>query len=123
MGNCIRHESPMHWGGDDWDSLLEDGYFEEEISSKIHHDKSEVVREIIVYHQEARDGISKSMVGISSEVKIKIEKKQLEELLGKVNVKELNVQQVLTYLMNSGDDRYETNQRSWRPVLQSIPEI
>ena len=32
------------------------------------------------------------------------------------------MQQVLAQLMNVSD-RYETNQRSWRPALQSIPEV
>ncbi|XVF70668.1 hypothetical protein PTKIN_Ptkin11bG0180900 [Pterospermum kingtungense] len=56
------------------------------------------------------------------EVKVKITKKQLEELLGRVDVKELSVQQVLAQLINVSN-QYETNQRSWRPALQSIPEV
>ncbi|KAK9269414.1 hypothetical protein L1049_001187 [Liquidambar formosana] len=56
------------------------------------------------------------------EVKIKITKKQLEELLGKVDVQGLSVQQVLAQLM-SVSDRYESHQRSWRPALKSIPEV
>ncbi|KAK2981081.1 hypothetical protein RJ640_012036 [Escallonia rubra] len=58
----------------------------------------------------------------TTEVKIKITNKQLEELLGKIDVKGLPVQQVLAQLMSAGDG-YEAHQRSWRPALQSIPEV
>ncbi|KAK7320382.1 hypothetical protein VNO77_29803 [Canavalia gladiata] len=50
------------------------------------------------------------------EVKIKMTKKQLEELIGKVEVKELRMEQVLAQLMK------HSLQRPWRPALQSIPE-
>ncbi|KAK2977880.1 hypothetical protein RJ640_020224 [Escallonia rubra] len=58
----------------------------------------------------------------TTEVKIKITKKQLEELLGKIDVKGLPVQQVLAQLMSAGDG-YKAHQKSWRPALQSIPEV
>jgi len=61
----------------------------------------------------------------TTKVKIKITKKQLEELIGKVEVKELSVEQILSMLMNgsSNDRSYEAHdQLSWRPNLQSIPE-
>ncbi|KAI8557598.1 hypothetical protein RHMOL_Rhmol04G0022200 [Rhododendron molle] len=58
----------------------------------------------------------------ATEVKIKITKKQLEELLGKVEVQGLSVHQLLDQLM-SASDRFVAQQRSWRPALQSIPEI
>ncbi|KAI3702978.1 hypothetical protein L6452_28732 [Arctium lappa] len=57
----------------------------------------------------------------STEVKIKISKKQLEELLGRADVQGLTVEQVLAQLMNVSD-RFDTHQRSWRPALHSIPE-
>lgn len=50
------------------------------------------------------------------EVKIKITKKQLEELVGKVEVKELRVEQVLAQFIN------QSLERPWKPALQSIPE-
>ncbi|KAA8523682.1 hypothetical protein F0562_010105 [Nyssa sinensis] len=53
----------------------------------------------------------------ATEVKIKISKKQLEELLSRMDVQGLSVQQVLAQLING-----ETHQRAWRPALQSIPE-
>ncbi|ESW14271.1 hypothetical protein PHAVU_008G267000 [Phaseolus vulgaris] len=50
------------------------------------------------------------------EVKIKMTKKELEELVGKVELKELRVEQVLAQFMN------QSLERPWRPALQSIPE-
>ncbi|KAL5735949.1 hypothetical protein ACOSQ2_030737 [Xanthoceras sorbifolium] len=68
------------------------------------------------------DSFKASTTKTRMEVKIKITKKQLEELLGRAELKQLSVQQVLAQLMNVSD-RYETHQRSWRPALQSIPEV
>lgn len=60
------------------------------------------------------------------EMKIKITKKQLEELLGRAEVYGISVDQVLARLINdkNHEDHFEIHyQRSWRPVLQTIPEV
>lgn len=95
MGNCIRKESSTQWGGEDWDFLAEE---EHEISPVLQEKKSTV-----------------------TEVKLKISKKQLEELMSKVDVKGQSVQQVLSQLMKFSDE-FETNRRSWKPALESIAE-
>lgn len=122
MGNCLRRgSSSMVWAGDDWGSLN---------SSKNHHDAMFV---------EAGDHKGNNMerhklLGNTSsssasagnnharEVKIKITKKELEEL---VNMQGLSMEQVLARLAEAADDsKYELDrQRSWRPALQSIPEV
>ncbi|XP_047337161.1 uncharacterized protein LOC124940672 [Impatiens glandulifera] len=64
------------------------------------------------------------------EIKVKITKKQLEELLGKVEVQGLPLQLLLAELIISSqvqhdqdqDQDSDDHQRSWRPTLQSIPE-
>ncbi|KAK4275461.1 hypothetical protein QN277_018540 [Acacia crassicarpa] len=64
--------------------------------------------------------------GKITEVKIKISKKQLEQLLSKMEVKDLRVDQVMSQLMSHrGRHGYEVHQhqRPWRPALQSIPEV
>lgn len=106
MGNCLRHESSssMQWAGDDWSSLASD--------------KSEKDLKM----EERRVGFTSSSTTGPTEVKIKITKKQLEELLGKVDLQGLSVQQVLAQLINVSD-RYEMHNRPWRPALQSIPEV
>nr|KYP73402.1 hypothetical protein KK1_006027 [Cajanus cajan] len=61
-------------------------------------------------HDELK-GVKKRRV-----VKIKMRKRELEELISKVEVKELRVEQVLAHFMN------HSLQRPWRPALHSIPE-
>ncbi|XP_027333480.1 uncharacterized protein LOC113848246 [Abrus precatorius] len=91
MGNCIRHQSSTGSATDDDDEWDEFAAAEEGGSFA------------------APNGGKKR----TTEVKIKITKKQLEELVGKVDVKELRVEEVLAQLMKH---------RPWRPALQSIPE-
>ncbi|KAG4402851.1 hypothetical protein AAZX31_02G273600 [Glycine max] len=89
MGNCLRRQSRIGYSTDD-DEDWED----------------------FRAAAAASGGVKKS----TREVKIKITKKQLVELVGKVEVKELRMEQVLAHLMN------HSLQRPWRPALQSIPE-
>ncbi|KAH9651700.1 hypothetical protein KPL70_026852 [Citrus sinensis] len=122
MGNCIRHQHQpsMQWAGDDWGAVVE---------SASNHRTEEAKQEGLLLGGDKVGFItSPTSAASSTEIKIKITKKQLEELLGKADVKGLSVQQVLAHLINvnvsSSNDRYhETNQRSWRPALQSIPEV
>ncbi|KAF5728403.1 hypothetical protein HS088_TW21G00550 [Tripterygium wilfordii] len=115
MGNCLRRESSSSssttWAGEDWGSPEEFG-LEEDMK----------VEEKVLLDSSTSSSSSSTRTRSNREVKIKITKKQLEELLGKVDIKELSVQQVLAQLM-SVSDGYDAHQRSWRPALQSIPEI
>lgn len=120
MGNCLRHQSAVHWAGDEWGSPVPDQFF----CSNTRHDireKADIEEEGLLGDNN-RGLTSSSSTTSSKEVKIKITKKQLEELLGRVDIKELSVQQVLAQLMNVSGDRHETHPRSWSPNLQSIPE-
>ncbi|MBA0759302.1 hypothetical protein Gotri_022209, partial [Gossypium trilobum] len=86
MGNCLRHQqhqSSTQWAGDEWGSsasAANDG--DEEKGLLVNN--PEIVLNASPIH----------------EVKVKISKKQLEELLGRVDAKELSVQQVLEQLIN-----------------------
>ena len=104
MGNCIKKESPTEWGGEDWGSPVR-----EPLSFVDHH------------KAEEEKGVNGG--GGVMEVKIKITKKQLEELLGKTDVQGLTVQQVLAQLIKVSGDDFQSNQKPWRPALQSIPEV
>lgn len=123
MGNCLRHDSSMVWAGDDWGS----------VESKSHHNNS-----MQNYTKDSHGSTEKlkllgetSSAGSSSshEVKIKVSKKELEQLLERLRGGQgLPVEQVLlSQLMDGGDyhdlQRQLDHQRSWRPVLQSIPEV
>nr|XP_016465152.1 PREDICTED: uncharacterized protein LOC107788025 [Nicotiana tabacum] len=112
MGNCMRKESSsVQWGGEDWGSLSppsssEDFYHK---SMKLDH------------HLLMRESIHSS-TPVVKEVKIKITKKQLSELTGKADVQGISVHQLLTELMKVSEG-FELHHRSWRPALQSIPEV
>ncbi|PSS10410.1 DNA-directed RNA polymerase subunit beta like [Actinidia chinensis var. chinensis] len=96
MGNFLGCKSSMVWEGDEWESIET---------------------------MELPKREEQSLVGENTEVKIKITKKQLEELLARVEAHDMSVNQVLSSLIN-GDDHFEIqHQRSWRPSLQSIPEV
>ncbi|CAJ1964132.1 unnamed protein product [Sphenostylis stenocarpa] len=96
MGNCLKHQSYYNDNNDDddWDFLAEKGSF---------------------------GTVTSVSAKTTTEVKIKITKKQLEELLSKVDVRELRVEQVLSQLMDHSGG-FQSLQRPWRPALQSIPE-
>jgi hypothetical protein len=122
MGNCIRHESSMQWGGEDWGSPEKGGLFAGDEMGKGAM-RMEEEKGLIGDDHDSTTGFSSSTTAAkTTEVKIKITRKQLEELLGRVDIKDLSVHQVLAQLM-SVSDRYEAHHRSWRPALQSIPEV
>ncbi|KAK6132942.1 hypothetical protein DH2020_033326 [Rehmannia glutinosa] len=107
MGNCIRKESSVQWGGEDWGSFGSD--------DKTRNRDREI---------NCSGEVLSSGLPTGTEVKIKISKKQLEQLLKKADVPGVSVEQVLAQLMNDGGggDRFEAHRRPWRPALQSIAE-
>ncbi|KAK1407035.1 hypothetical protein QVD17_38645 [Tagetes erecta] len=104
MGNCVRTSFSNKHG--DWERSFLSGDSRGEIRKRVGDRFSSL------------DG-KKPM---TTEVKIKISKKQLEELLGAKEMHGLTLEQVLNRLMNGGDEVVRSDQRSWRPALQSIPE-
>lgn len=107
MGNCIGHgKSSAVWAGEDWGSLTPKD-------------------------RENDDGPSegKRLLGRSSsnrEVKITISKKELEELVKKVNMQGLSLQEVLARMVREGSGHAAESpehHRHWKPELQSIPEV
>ncbi|KAK8490623.1 hypothetical protein V6N11_035034 [Hibiscus sabdariffa] len=115
MGNCLHRHSSTQWAGDDWGTSTAD-------------DGGTRTEEKGLVRNRQKDGsitTSSAAAATTHAVKVKITKKQLEELLGMVDVNELTVQQVLAQLINvsSNQSDIQPNQRSWRPKLQSIPEL
>lgn len=143
MGNCCRHESSMTWAGDDWDcfesetrvSNKENRQQNKKFDEKVMKKKTE---EIININEEFKmmnencsnhhkNIISSSSSSSTDQIKIRITKKELEELLGKIDVQGLSIEQILTQiLMNSSNNDLQyhaQHHQSWRPALQSIPEV
>ncbi|KAK9151785.1 hypothetical protein Syun_010094 [Stephania yunnanensis] len=63
-------------------------------------------------------------------IKIRISRRELEELMGRVEVQRLSVDQMVAHLISLRsrvvhvDDHFDHLHRiSWRPALQSIPEV
>ncbi|URE31265.1 hypothetical protein MUK42_36647 [Musa troglodytarum] len=60
----------------------------------------------------------------STEIKIRINKKQLEELLRGTRGEERPLRQLLADLMSMGETGEHHDQEThWRPSLQTIPEV
>ncbi|KAI3496974.1 hypothetical protein L1887_39353 [Cichorium endivia] len=111
MGNCIKKQPAIQRNSDDWGSTAASP--ETKLLSGSHRSDTR--------KGESYSGDNFGEKSATTEVKIKISKKQLEELLGRTDVQGLTVQQVLAKLMNVSDG-FESHQRPWRPSLQSIPE-
>ncbi|KAK1435629.1 hypothetical protein QVD17_01395 [Tagetes erecta] len=116
MGNCVRKDSGNQWGGDYWGSPESSP---ERFLLSGEPCKESGKREVA---GDENSGDRSSSSGGKTEVKIKITKKQLEELLGMKEMQGMTIEQVLTRLINGGDGVFDFNQRSWRPDLHSIPE-
>lgn len=114
MGNCIGHQKAVTWVDDDDEDW-------EAAESPMHCSRKEEESEEMVGKEkgslEGKGGVA------STEVKVKISKKQLEDLLRRVEGKGLPIQQVLTDLLSMGEAALQERAQHWRPVLQSIPEF
>ncbi|KAK6934458.1 hypothetical protein RJ641_034613 [Dillenia turbinata] len=112
MGNCIRHESSMDWAGEDW------GFSTDSSSSSSKKKMTNIEGDTLLRYKTV------SARTTTDQVKVRITKKELLELLHKIEVQGLPLDQVLAQLINGGD-RLQTNHHhgSWRPNLQSIPEL
>ena len=112
MGNCICiiHESQTQWGGEDWKPVLINK--EEKSAMKMEEKKLKISK------------IGGNSTTKIKEVKVKVTKKQLERLLGKINEEQkgLSIEQVLGQLVKVSVN-CETRYRCWKPMLQSIPEV
>lgn len=108
----MRKPTAADWGGDDWGSFAAGptAPTEYESLSKGSADSA-----------SSSSSSSSSSLTEGTEVKIKISKQQLEQILKSAEVEGLTAQEMLSKLLNGGDN-FESNQRSWKPALQSIPE-
>ncbi|XP_058099656.1 uncharacterized protein LOC131244005 [Magnolia sinica] len=107
----------MTWAGDDCVLQGSNMVFERDTPDGVCHDR---VQNGMEMEEERLIGEKKAVS--STEVKIKISKRQLEELLARFDIQGMSVEQVLTQLMNKGSGGCVVRYQPWRPTLQSIPE-
>lgn len=122
MGNCCKSaSSSVVWADDDWASVAH---------HKHHHaamfdgadDHEEHGANMERQRLLGTDSLSS---GSTREVKIRITKRELEEIMARVSIQGLSMEQVLGMLVNSTDLKFEMdlNHKHWKPALQSIPEV
>ncbi|KAL5730769.1 hypothetical protein ACHQM5_003561 [Ranunculus cassubicifolius] len=118
MGNCLGHKS----------SRIVDARHEDDLYFKPSRSFSVDDRFLVEDKSKAPCSEDRSLVEDESKVpcssavvKIKITKKQLEELLGRVQVKGVSMEQILSQLLNVSKEFHTRKQQTWRPVLQTIP--
>lgn len=114
MGNCIGCESTVSWADDDeeWGrpehgSHRREAPLGEEEEGELMKRSSDVV----------------SADGASTEVRIKISKKKLEELLRYSDAQGLPLHQLLARLLSGADHAAGAGRRCWQPSLESITEL
>ncbi|CAL1372648.1 unnamed protein product [Linum trigynum] len=144
MGNCCRKSlsSTAVWAdddSDDWEALgnhhrivlfdADRGEHSVVGGEEINDDSSSDKNQLL----PARSSSSSSSSG--REVKIKVSRRELEELMSRVEMQGLSSEQVLARLIISSagggggaaglfsDPADEDHHRHWKPVLQSIPEV
>ncbi|KAI3863167.1 hypothetical protein MKW98_015625 [Papaver atlanticum] len=118
MGNCCKRESSMSWGGDDWDCFESESAKETQRCCGKTNQKANTKNDGKNLFTCETSKCHKNVMSPSTEVKIRITKKELEELLGKIDVQGLSMEQILTQLIKTHEDH-----QSWRPALSSIPEV
>uniref|UniRef100_A0A1D1XVF6 Porphobilinogen deaminase n=1 Tax=Anthurium amnicola TaxID=1678845 RepID=A0A1D1XVF6_9ARAE len=115
MGNCVKGQAAVSWADDDEEAEWE--WAESGHRRRHSHGAGSEERQGLLKEDER--GVNPA----ATEVKIKITKRQLEELLRKVDAQGLPLHQVLAHLTSGAiDDALHDRPHHWRPALQSIPE-
>lgn len=117
----------MEWAGDDWGSLTSK-HNSRMNSSKVFDE----VHGMSLDNKEKHNllGALRASSDANGKVKIKISKKELAVLLGEKKNQggggtgHASAEQVLVGLLNARDHvSHDVHHRTWKPVLQSIPEV
>ncbi|KAF5205443.1 Mediator of rna polymerase ii transcription subunit like [Thalictrum thalictroides] len=113
MGNCFRHEPSTIWGGEDWSSVISPRTTDKKKGS-CHKKRRNSTTKV----ESVED---KEHVSSTTRLKLKITKKQLQELLSRAEVQGLSVEQVLLEMVHVNDQNH-IQHRSWKTDLQVIAE-
>ncbi|WOH04197.1 hypothetical protein DCAR_0623606 [Daucus carota subsp. sativus] len=122
MGNCIKKQSSMEWGGDDWSEDYSD--ISDKKTNLHRHNNDDDYNSI----KEKTGSLAPNDGELKEpkQVKLKITRKQLEQVLKltKTDIQGVSVEELLAHLINGGIDDVQSNQtRSWRPELPTITEL
>lgn len=125
MGNCLfcikrdaNASRNMVWD-------CEEYYWESPGNEATSNDENDinVERKMLLPDGEERGCSSSSPSPSSREFKLKLTRKELEDLVQGMEVRGLSLEEVLAKLINGNAQFQVAYHRSWRPVLQSIPEV
>ncbi|MQL87413.1 hypothetical protein Taro_019960 [Colocasia esculenta] len=119
MGNCMRVQ-PAECGVDD------DGEYWEWAEGD--HRRRHLGREFAVEEEKVEllmgDGVAVQAATAGTEVRIKLSRRKLEELLGKADAQRLPLGLVLARMAFDMEGRASLRRgRHWRPALHNIPEV
>ncbi|KAK4764653.1 hypothetical protein SAY86_025743 [Trapa natans] len=118
MGNFCPRESPssMVWAGDD-----------RELSAMENHDMQppQLHQKMLLGNLSSSPKRLQPRGGSTTEVKIKITKKELNEFLRKAEAQNLSSEQILIGIIEASSGCYTVNHHvhHWKPELTSIPEV
>ncbi|KAL9669612.1 hypothetical protein QQ045_007159 [Rhodiola kirilowii] len=145
MGNCLKKESAVEWGGEEWEFLSSKprkstaaaapfSSSSSEADSKRRENKCKKVRfnahvEVLggdYEGEQLKEEEEEKKEGME-QVRIRITKKQLEDLLGKVEVQSLSVHEMMSCLITeihlSSSEPQEDDHGRRAPVLKTIQEL
>ncbi|KAL6135446.1 hypothetical protein ACLB2K_067674 [Fragaria x ananassa] len=128
MGNCcLRRDSPAVWADnndDGWVNVCELHQSQQQENEKLLGEVQFRSSAVSLASSCTQRPMSSS--GGDHQVKIKMTKRELEELVGPRGgaMDASSVEELLARAIDDGDDELvEEHQRPWRPALQSIPEV
>ncbi|CAH8275793.1 unnamed protein product [Arabidopsis lyrata] len=127
MGNCIcvTEKTTTSWSGDDSGSYNKRR--SRRRSTVVHHDDDG--EKLLGETSNVTTSSSSSSCG-RREIKIRMTKKELEDLMRNIGLKSLTAEEILSKLIFDGGDQIgfsavdiSNHHQPWKPALQSIPEI
>lgn len=98
--------------------------------STVFHDEDDYGEKLLGETVTSSSSSSSSSSCVRREIKIRMTKKELEDLMRNIDLKSLTAEEILSKLLFDGGnqigfavDLSNHHQQPWRPALQSIPEM
>uniref|UniRef100_A0A7N0U012 Uncharacterized protein n=1 Tax=Kalanchoe fedtschenkoi TaxID=63787 RepID=A0A7N0U012_KALFE len=144
MGNCLKKESTSEWGGEEWGLLNSKprkpapaepstetesrrrGRSENKCKKVSFDTHVEVFGGEYEEEAELKVGEEKESKAGVEQVRIRITKKHLEELLGKVEIQSLSVNEIMSCLIKEHLTELQQDGQAhepWRSISTTAPEL